>query len=83
MSDILLTQNTGIILGPVAKLLGYIMEGIFFVIDKNRHSKYWTCYYIIHDRYLSVADASYHQTAEVFKITGKNESGITGDSEKV
>lgn len=34
MSDILLTQNTGIILGPVAKLLGYIMEGIFFVIDK-------------------------------------------------
>lgn len=34
MSNILLTQNTGIILGPVAKLLGYIMEGIFFVIDK-------------------------------------------------
>lgn len=34
MSDILLTQDTGIILGPVAKLLGYIMEGIFFVIDK-------------------------------------------------
>ena len=34
MSHILLTQNTGIILGPVAKLLGYIMEGIFFVIDK-------------------------------------------------
>jgi len=29
-----LTQDTGIILGPVAKLLGYIMEGIFFVIDK-------------------------------------------------
>jgi len=34
LSDILLTQDTGIILGPVAKLLGYIMEGIFFVIDK-------------------------------------------------
>ncbi|MCX4352693.1 MAG: YidC/Oxa1 family membrane protein insertase [Lachnospiraceae bacterium] len=34
MSHILLTQDTGIILGPVAKLLGYIMEGIFFVIDK-------------------------------------------------
>ena len=30
----MLTQDTGIILGPVAKLLGYIMEGIFFVIDK-------------------------------------------------
>ena len=34
MSNILLTQDTGAILGPVSKLLGYIMEGIFFVIDK-------------------------------------------------
>lgn len=34
MSNILLTQNTGRILGPVAKLLGYTMEGIFYVIDK-------------------------------------------------
>lgn len=34
MSNILLTQDTGRIIGPVAKLLGYIMEGIFFVIDK-------------------------------------------------
>lgn len=30
----LLTQNSTFIIGPVAKLLGYIMEGIFFVIDK-------------------------------------------------
>lgn len=34
MSNILLTQDTGKIIGPVAKLLGYIMEGIFFIIDK-------------------------------------------------
>lgn len=34
MSNILLTQDTGRIIGPVAKLLGYIMEGIFYVIDK-------------------------------------------------
>lgn len=34
MSDILLTQNTGRIIGPVAKLLGYIMEGIFLLLDK-------------------------------------------------
>ena len=32
--DLLLTQDSGIILGPVAKILGYLMEGIFFVIDK-------------------------------------------------
>ena len=34
MLDLLLTQDSGIILGPVAKILGYLMEGIFFVIDK-------------------------------------------------
>jgi YidC/Oxa1 family membrane protein insertase len=34
VSNILLTQDTGKILGPISKLLGYIMEGIFFVIDK-------------------------------------------------
>ena len=34
MSDILLTQNSGRIIGPIAKLLGYIMEGIFLFLDK-------------------------------------------------
>ncbi|MCM1567987.1 MAG: YidC/Oxa1 family membrane protein insertase [Roseburia sp.] len=31
---ILLTQDDGIIIGSVAKILGFIMEAIFFVIDK-------------------------------------------------
>ncbi len=34
MSGIILTQYDGIIIGPVAKLLGYLMEGIFYVLDK-------------------------------------------------
>ena len=34
MSGIILTQNSTFIIGPVAKLLGYIMEGIFFCLDK-------------------------------------------------
>lgn len=33
MNYILLTQNSGKILGPIAKVLGWIMEGIFTVID--------------------------------------------------
>ena len=33
MSYILLTQNSGMILGPIARLLGYIMEGIFSFLD--------------------------------------------------
>ena len=34
MSGILLTQYTGAILGPIAKILGYLMNGIFIVLDK-------------------------------------------------
>ncbi len=34
MLGILLTQNNGVIIGPISRLLGYLMEGIFFVIDK-------------------------------------------------
>ncbi len=34
MYDLLLTQNSSFIIGPVSKLLGYVMEGIFWVLDK-------------------------------------------------
>jgi len=34
LTGIILTQYDGKIIGPIAKLLGYIMEGIFFVLDK-------------------------------------------------
>ncbi len=33
MNFILLTQNDGMILGPISRILGWIMEGIFNVID--------------------------------------------------
>lgn len=33
MSGLIMTQSETFILGPIAKLLGYIMEGIFFVLD--------------------------------------------------
>lgn len=34
MNFVLLTQNSNAIIGPIAKLLGWIMNGIFYVIDK-------------------------------------------------
>ena len=34
MLGVLLTQDSGMIIGPVAKILGFLMEGIFFVLDK-------------------------------------------------
>ena len=33
MTGIILTQYNGAILGPIAKILGYIMEGIFNFLD--------------------------------------------------
>ena len=33
MNFVLLTQDDGAILGPVSKLLGFLMEGIFNVLD--------------------------------------------------
>ena len=33
MSGIILTQYDGFIIGPIAKILGYLMEGIFFILD--------------------------------------------------
>ena len=33
MIGIILTQDNGFILGPIAKILGYLMEGIFSVLD--------------------------------------------------
>ena len=32
--DIILTQYSGAILGPIAKLLGWVMNGIYIVLDK-------------------------------------------------
>lgn len=34
MSGIILTPDDGMIIGPIAKLLGKVMEGIFFILDK-------------------------------------------------
>ena len=34
MLELILTQNSTFIIGPVAKLLGFIMQGIFWVLDK-------------------------------------------------
>lgn len=34
MNPILLTQDPGKILGPISRLLGYIMNGLFWILDK-------------------------------------------------
>lgn len=37
MTEMILTQYTGMFIGPVAKLIGYIMNAIFYVMDSVFH----------------------------------------------
>ncbi len=34
MLELILTQNSTFIIGPIAKVLGYVMQGIFWLLDK-------------------------------------------------
>ena len=64
---ILLTQDSGKILGPISKLLGVLMNGIFLLLDAIG----------IPNTGLSIilfTFASYDQAAEVFKTFRKDES---------
>ena len=73
LNSILLTQYDGAILGPIAKVLGWIMNGIFWVLDKigiGNHP--------LHHRGISSFDAFDDQTAEILKAEREDESGITG-----
>ena len=69
MSNILLTQDTGRIIGPVAKLLGYIMEGIFYVIDSIDIRNTDTIYYV---------ENALHNIAQQFCHGSNDSSRILG-----
>ena len=45
MSGILLTQYSGIFIGPVAKILGYLMEGIHHSLHNHYLCSYAAAYY--------------------------------------
>lgn len=60
MNAILLTQYGGSILGPIAKVLGWIMNGIFWVLDKIGIPNIGLAIINFYDRYLSASDAVYH-----------------------
>ena len=77
---ILLTQQSGI-LKPIAILLGYLMEGIFFVIDALGIPNIGLA--IIYHYYLWIDDTAYHQAAEIFQAFCQDESGTSGNSEKI
>ena len=64
MSGIILTPYDGMIIGPIAKILGYLMEGIFYILDLIGIPNVGLS--IILHRYLSITYASYDQAAEIF-----------------
>ena len=74
MPGIILTQNQTFLIGPVAKLLGYIMEGIFFCLDKIGIPNIGLSIILFTIRNISSYDAAYNKAAEIFKIICKDES---------
>ena len=84
MNAILLTQYGGSILGPIAKVLGWIMNGIFWVLDKSRDSEYWSGNYYFYDRYLSASDAVLPLNSRSFsKLSAKMNPGASGNPEAI
>ena len=67
MYSVILTQYDGKILGPIAKVLGFILEWIFILLEKVGMPN-------IALAIILFTDASYYQTAEVFKTFGQDES---------
>lgn len=64
----LLTQNSGKILGPIAKVLGYLMNAIYAFMDKFLHiQKRRFNNHLIYDCYLSLLTSAYLQAAEVLQ----------------
>ena len=63
----LLTQNSGKILGPIAKVLGYLMNAIYVFMDKFLNIQIYDCY-------LFLFISAYLQAAEVLKNVTDHES---------
>ena len=71
----LLTQNSGKILGPIAKVLGYLMNAIYAFMDKIfTHPERRFNNHLIYDCYLSLLTSAYLQAAEVLKDVTDHES---------
>ena len=83
MTGLFLTKNATPILSQFAAILGWIINGIFNFLDSVGMSQCRTdrCYFY---SYYLYADASaYLQAAEVFPHVCEDESGASGDSEKI
>ena len=76
--DIILTQYSGAILGPIAKLLGWVMNGIYIVLDKIGIQDIGLTIII-----LTMIISADDQAAEIFKAVTEDAAGASGNSEEV
>lgn len=51
MDFLSLTQSNWFLVGPVAKVLGVVMNGIYEFLDMFGHCKHWIGDHFIHDYY--------------------------------
>ena len=80
MNAILLTQYGGSILGPIAKVLGWIMNGIFWVLDKIGIPNIGLAI-IIFTIVIYLLLMPFTIKQQKFSAQREDESGAAGDSE--
>ena len=82
MMSVFLTTYQGAILGPIARLLGYILQGIYSVLS-TVGIEYRYLHDIVYVYRECVDDTDADQAAEIRKDVFGYESGVDGNSGKV
>ena len=75
--------KAGSILGPIATVLGYVMDILFRFTEQLRRFQRGSMYHLVYDRNEDSDDPAYDQTAENHEAHVCDESGDPGDPEEV
>lgn len=75
--------KAGSILGPIATVLGYVMDILFRFTSSLRRVQRRSVHHSVYDRNENTDDTAHDQTAENHKTHVCHESGDPGDPEEV
>lgn len=81
--DIILTQYSGAILGPIAKLLGWVMNGIYIVLDKIGIQDIGLTDHHFDNDHLPVYASADDQAAEIFKAVTEEQPELQAIQKEV
>lgn len=83
MSEMLLTAYNGAILGPIAKLLGWIMNGMYILMEKVGISNVGLSIILFTIVIYALMFPLTYKQREVLEVIPEDEPGASGGPEKV